>query len=125
MNDGWPDSAATAPRTPRPTGKSSSSPIGFRLDALSRRVLVERAEQLGISPHELARHYVLELLGEAEERSALREAVTDLHLQLTQVRADLALSIQALLTSAGKVPAAEAAQWVEENFPSPPQPPRA
>ena len=52
--------------------------VGFRLDDGSRRVLAQRADALGVSPHELARHYVVESLQEAEERAALREAILQL-----------------------------------------------
>ena len=96
--------------------------IAFRLDGGSRRVLMQRASELAVSPHVLARHYVLELLGEAEERAALREAVLELQTQVNQLRADLALAVEALLVSAGQVPPSEARQWVEQNLPCSPSP---
>ena len=106
----------TAPDLSRARAKKQAGPIGFRLDEASRRILAQRADQLGVSPHALARQYVLELLGEAEDREMLREEVTALRSELTVLRTDLALAVEALLVSAGKVPAAEARKWVEESF---------
>ena len=91
--------------------------IGFRLDPASLCVLAERAKQLGVSPHKLARRYLLEILHEPEERAALREAVVALHQQVTGTREDIALATEALLASAGKVSDAEARAWVAEHFP--------
>lgn len=109
---------------PRPSPLSRLSPellspatISFRLDDPSSRVLAERATRLGVSPHELARHYVLEILQQAEERAALREAVVALHKEITGFREDIALATEALLASAGKVTDQEAHAWVEEHFP--------
>ena len=93
-----------------------AGPIGFRLDEACGRALAQRAAQLGVSPHALARHYVHELLQEPEERALLREAVTALHSELGALRADLVLAVEALLVSAGRVPPTEARAWVEENF---------
>ncbi|MBI5386439.1 MAG: hypothetical protein HZA90_17345 [Verrucomicrobia bacterium] len=103
--------------------KAPAGPIGFRLDPASRRALTQRAQQFGVSAHELARCYVLERLREAEERAMLREAVTAAHSELGALRVDLALAVEALLVSAGKVPPAEAQKWVEENFHPEAQPP--
>jgi len=90
--------------------------IGFRLDEASGRALAQRADGLGLSPHALARDYVLEVLHAPEERAVLREAVTALHSELGALREDLALAVEALLVSGGRVPPAEARQWVEQNF---------
>ena len=106
----------TAPNLSRARAKKQAGPIGFRLDDTSRRVLDARADQLGISAHALARQYVVEQLGEAEDREMLRAEVTALRSELTVLRTDLALAVEALLVSAGKVPAAEARKWVEESF---------
>lgn len=91
--------------------------IGFRLDEATRQVLGERAAALGVSPHELARRYLIEVLHEPEERAALREALVCLHKEIAGVREDIPLAVEALLTSAGKVTAAEARAYVEEHFP--------
>ena len=106
----------TAPDLSRARAKKQAGPIGFRLDDTARRILAQRADQLGSSAHALARHYVVEQLGEAEDREMLRAEVTALRGELTVLRTDLALAVEALLVSAGKVPAAEARKWVEESF---------
>ena len=90
--------------------------IGFRLDDECRRVLGARAARLGVSAHELARQYVIEMLEAGEERAALREAVTRLHDQLTELREDVAVTAEVLLVSAGKVKEADAREWADENF---------
>lgn len=96
--------------------KRRVSTIGFRLEAQEIAILSERAEKLGVSPHELARSYVLELLGASEERTALREGVVTLHNVIGLLREDLALSVEALLISAGKVSEEQARKWAEENL---------
>ena len=90
--------------------------ISFRLDNDTTRVLIERADSLGISSHELARHYVVEMLQEREERAALREAIKILHEATQQFRADFAFAVRALLSSAGKVPKDEAEAWVKASI---------
>ena len=90
--------------------------IGFRLETEPRRILTERAAQLGISPHALARDYVLEILGEAEERVALRQAIQTLSQELANTHECLALAVEALLISAGKVEVPKARAWVEKTF---------
>ena len=86
----------TAPDLSQARAKKQAGPIGFRLDNTARRILAQRADQLGVSPHALARQYVLELLGEAEDREMLREEVTALRSELTVLRTDLALAVEAL-----------------------------
>jgi hypothetical protein len=90
--------------------------IGFRLDAPHRQVLEERAASLGISPHALARHYVIEMLHQAEEHVALGEALLALFEQLRKIRGDVATTAEALLIAAGEVEADQARAWVAENF---------
>jgi hypothetical protein len=91
--------------------------VGFRLgDEESRRLLGQRAARLGVSPHDLARYYVLEMLQERQERAVLREALGELHEQFQQFRADFAFAVQGLLTSAGKVSENQARAWVNASI---------
>ena len=83
--------------------------IKFRFEEEHSALLAERAARLGISPHELAREYVLEMLHEGEERAALRAAVASL-------RQDIFVAAGALLTSAGKMSREEARAWVKTNY---------
>ncbi len=106
--------------------------IGFRLDQENHRALVERAAKFKVSPHDLARSYVIQVLQEQEERVALHAAIDALHRdtiaglregiagllrQGVQLRNDLLVAVEALLESAGQVDRAEAHTWVKENFP--------
>lgn len=90
--------------------------IAFRLQADAAQTLAERAERLGVSPHELARHYVLEVLHEPYERAALHEAVSSLHVEIHKVRGDVATAAEGLLVAGGKVSAEDARDWITENF---------
>ena len=118
MNDGSPASHA-APvvyRAAHPKYSTNAGPIAFRLDEVSRAVLAERADQLGVSPHALARHYVLELLDVVEDYETLRQDIRALHSELNALRSDHALAVEALLVSAGKVAPADAHTWTEQNL---------
>ncbi|MGE3312518.1 MAG: hypothetical protein AB7O66_21330 [Limisphaerales bacterium] len=84
--------------------------ITFRFDNENAVLLAERAARLKVSPHELAREYVLQALHEAEERAALHAAVIAL-------RQDVGTAAGALLTSAGKMTREDALAWVKENIP--------
>jgi hypothetical protein len=94
-------------RLPRPRAETI---ITFRLDDASAEVLLDRATRLQVSPHALARQYLREELLAAEERQALRQAVSAL-------RQDVGLVAGVLLTSAGKASDEQARQWVKSNFP--------
>jgi len=102
--------AAASGKTPARTT------IGFRLENEKFAELSRRAKALGVSPHELARHYVLEILSEKEERGALREAVNALGEYLGEVRKDIALAAEALLTAAGTVEEKDAREWAKKNL---------
>ncbi len=93
-----------------------SRTISFRLEAEARDQMARRAKRTGVSIHELARSFVLEVLEEGEERAALREAVVSLRTEVATLREDLRLSTEALLTSAGQIGEKEAQVWLEENF---------
>lgn len=84
--------------------------ITFRFDEPSAALLAERAARLRVSPHELAREYVHEMLHEAEERAVLLAAMNAL-------RQDVGVAVGALLTSAGKMSRDAALAWVRANFP--------
>ena len=98
------------------SGDISPSTIGFRLDPEYGRVLATRAKALGVSSHEVARRYLIEVLEESEERAALRQAVQTLNGNITHFRDDFIFSVEALLASAGKVGKTEAVAWVDEHF---------
>jgi len=90
--------------------------IGFRLDPASNRALAKRAQHLGVSPHDLARHYVVTLLHEQEERAALHRSFEQMLQGVDQFRSDFAFAVEAILTSAGKVTKDDARSWVKKCF---------
>jgi len=90
--------------------------IGFRLEPEQARLLAERAGRLGVSPHELARYYVVESLLASEELAAVGNAVGALHQQVQRLKQDLALAVEALLASAGQVSEKQARAWVEASL---------
>ena len=90
--------------------------VGFRLDPEHGEVLAIRATALGVSSHELARCYLIELLEESEERAAPREEVQSLNANLTHFRDDFIFATEALLASGGKVKEVDARAWIDEHF---------
>ena len=96
--------------------KTCPPTIGFRIEPEHGTTLVERAETLGVSVHELARHYVILALSGREEKVELANAISALQLELVEIRKDVAVSTEALLTSAGKVSSPDASTWVNENL---------
>ena len=95
---------------------STPQTISFRLDADAMRTLCQRARALEMSPHELARVYAIDGVSQSEERTVLRQAVEEVNHSVNRLRANLMLSIRAVLTSAGKVEESDAQQWVEKVF---------
>lgn len=92
------------------------STIGFRLDEAGSKLLVERAKSLGVSVHQLARHYVITMLSENEERDQLGQMVEKMYLQIAEIRKDIGISTEALLSSAGKTEKSKAKEWVGNNL---------
>lgn len=90
--------------------------IGFRLEPKYGQVLATRANALGVSPHELARRYLIEMLEESEERAVLRQAVQALNGNLNSFRNEFIFAVEAMLVRAGTVKNEEAATWIEEHF---------
>jgi hypothetical protein len=96
--------------------KACPATIGFRVETEHGKVLLERAGSLGVSVHELARHYVILALTTKDERAELTNAITELQKELVEIRKDVAVAAEALLTSAGKVSPTDASNWVNENL---------
>lgn len=113
------DRAEPAAEKPAPTevaGLAGNAPLTFRLDEESQQVLAQRAQHLGVSPHQMARHYVLQCLYEPEERAAVNQALRELCQETVGLRTDLANAVVGLLCSAGRVEQDEAQTWVNENL---------
>lgn len=90
--------------------------IGFRLDEDHARRLVERAAEQKVSPGELARACVIEMMHRAEALAELERALVRLQDRLDQSAARHALGVEALLVSAGKIEAKEALKWIDANL---------
>ncbi len=113
-----PELSSHADACPQPgKTKRQSSPItSFRLEPDEAELLSERAARLGVSPHELARHYVVEALVASEELAAIGTSVNALLQGMHGLRQDLTLSVEALLASAGEVSEKQAHSWVEASL---------
>ncbi len=90
--------------------------IGFRVGDKDGEVLLARSNTLGVSVHDLARHYTLSALRDREDRAELRDAILKLQKELIELRRDVTTATEALLSSAGKVEAEEAREWVEKTL---------
>ncbi len=104
------------PSTKKVCKTAAPQTIGFRLDEQTMQLLVKRANRLGLSVRDLARHYVLLVLDEPEERIALQQFLQRIHQDQLQFRADFTFAVRALLSSAGKATAKEAKAWVEQSI---------
>ena len=125
------------PRTMTPLGNEYTSPhfppapgtIAFRLDDASRKLLGERAARLKISPHELARDYLIEMLkpspqrtvlqdqNAANEREVLWAALNSLHERMIDLRRDLVLVAEGILVATRAMTKEDARAWVDKCFP--------
>ena len=99
------------------TSLSTPGTIGFRLDPAANRELATRAERLGLSSHQLARDYVIQMLQASEQGTNLKNANDSVHAHLCELREDLSLAIETLLIAAGNVEKTEARAWIAANFP--------
>ena len=90
--------------------------IGFRLNEQSRRILHERAMEEGVSPHVLAKSYVLQVLREPADREGLINAAAFLCAEIIKVREEIATTAKALLIKAGHVDEEEVEKWIVENY---------
>ena len=125
------------PRTITPLGNEHTPPhfppapatIGFRLDDASRKLLGERAARLKISPHELARDYLIEMLNPSPQRTALDDqtaanerevlwaALNGLHERMIDLRRDLVLVAEGIIVATGAMDKQGARAWTKKCFP--------
>jgi len=90
--------------------------IGFRLDPETTATLLSNAASLKISPHELARHYVVKALQDASASDGVEKSLQELAAHLVAMRRDLVISVETLLLSAGDLNEEEAREWVRRNL---------
>jgi predicted DNA-binding protein len=90
--------------------------VSFRLSADAQRRLTALATAQGMSAGEYARDLVFQKLDQPEQD---RAAVDDMKSELSQLRSDLALSVEALLvavTNPRPVTPEQAKRWVNERL---------
>lgn len=91
--------------------------IGFRLpDEESRDILGSRAQALGMSAHELARHYTLQMLREEDQRQETHAALVEVFRAVAGLRSSLHLVAEAAITASGRYTKEQARAWMLENL---------
>ena len=90
--------------------------IGFRLDPETAAALLSNATSLKISPHELARHYVVKALQGSADSDGVEKSLEQLAAHLIGMRRDLIISVETLLLTAGDLNEEEAHEWVRRNL---------
>lgn len=87
--------------------------ISFRLDCDLAAELISRASRQRLSHHQLAQHYVTEMLCAEIKFEALHDTVRRLNERLQIFQVDFAFSVQTLLECGGKLTRQQAEAWVE------------
>ena len=97
----------------RRAAKKSGEPIAFRPEQEIYDQLNAKAEILGMSIHQLACHYVT---GMVRGNSGDKAPVEQLPAMMAELREDLAISVEILLSLAGKARPQDARKWADENL---------
>jgi len=104
----------------RTSSEPLSRPVGVRLEIDDYELLRERASEIkGGTRAGLARKMVEEALHGGNDLQSLRERVLSIHLEIVELRKDLALAVQVLMvasTSGKTVSQEEAYEWVSANM---------
>lgn len=109
-----PEFGMTRKRTPGPNRiKKSEEPISFRPEQEIYDLLEQRAQTLGTSVGEVACHYVTKMVRGDGLEEISPAVVARL---IAELREDLAVSVEHLLASAGRVKSDDASKWVDENL---------
>jgi hypothetical protein len=99
------------------TDSIAPATVGFRLlNEADRRELARRALKAGTTPHDVARAYVIDALHSKEEIPQIQEALVSLYAQITELRRDLALSVEMILLSLEKDSKKDIQEWVKRNL---------
>lgn len=101
---------------PELTKSRAPKTIGFRLDDEHRKLLLQRARKAGLSPHDMARAYVVQALHNEEHLPAIRESMLQIFNQIQHLQGGLALAAEVLLVAGGKTTDAQARKWVQDNL---------
>ena len=90
--------------------------ISFRLGGERLSTLETMAKKAGMTPHEFAREALVQRLSDEGDIHRLNLKVTNLEIEMVELRKDLAVSTQAILVGAGKVSVKEAEEFVRDNL---------
>ena len=94
-------------------------PITIRLEFEAVKELDARAQRQGITRSDYAREIIFEALNDQSELARLQMEVSILKDELSELRGDLAVAVQALLvagTSGQKITSQDAKAWVQANM---------
>jgi hypothetical protein len=104
---------APKPTTKPPTAKKSKKPLSFRPPQDVYDLLEKRAAEMQITINDLACHYVTKAFKTGNVEPSPMDPVVEL---IAELREDLAVSVEAMLSSAGKVSEADARRWADKNL---------
>jgi predicted transcriptional regulator len=88
----------------------------FRLDTETKGRLEKLAERTGVKPGELVRDIVKEKIDTGQEIDRLRLKVSAVEGELSELRKDLSVAVQAILCASGRVTPEQAQEWVRLNM---------
>ena len=90
--------------------------ISFRINGHRLTSLEKRAEKLALSPGDLARKCVVQMLDDENENDLLRLRLAALENEVKELRRGMSNMAEALLVVSGKVTKEQAKDWVKENL---------
>ena len=90
--------------------------IGFRLDRAELLRLEEAAERAGIGPHEWAKRATIRELDSGNLLPKIAFTNDAIKEELLELRQDVAVSVEAILVTSGKVSSEQALKFVTEKL---------
>jgi hypothetical protein len=100
----------------KPRRKTDDNTITFRLPPDEFLELVQRGDRLGISRHLLGQHYVTQMLNVEYDHSNVVAVTEHLANNITELRKDVAIAVEALLLASGQYSEEDARGWVKSQF---------
>ena len=94
-------------------------PVSCRLEPKFNEALEGRAVELKMTKSDLVRNYVMAGLAEDSTKVTLHEELPAIREEIKQLRRDLSLLAEVLLSRAGRVEPAKARKWAQDNFIAP------
>ena len=95
--------------------KDKPKTVGFQLEEGYHRRLEREGKDYKMSAGQYARQLVIDTLDDAD-RERLEKRMVMLETEISELRSDLAVAVEALLIVAGKTPKEEARKWVLQNL---------